>query len=110
MSSFKDHVRDDIQTIFLNPQEFGEEHTVDGKKMIVSIDGIERLHREKKVSDKHENEALAYQRMILYVNRSDYGKMPKIGRLVKLDGITFRITDCIHEDGMYSISLERHEG
>ena len=107
--SFKDSIRQDIRNIFLNPDEFGEEHTVDGKNMTVCIDGIERLKRGGS-SDNQVNEALAYNRLILYVNRNDFGKMPKIGRLLNLDNITFYITDCIHEDGMYSISLERREG
>lgn len=107
---FKDTILEDIKTIFLNPEEFGEEHLIDGKKMTVTIDGIERLRREQLHSNNQVNEALSYHRLILYVSREDYGRMPQIGKLIQLDGISFEITDCIHEDGMYSISLERHKG
>ena len=36
--SFKDIVREDIQAVFFNLDEFAEEHTIDGRKMVCIID------------------------------------------------------------------------
>ena len=107
---FKEGILSDIENVFLNSEEFGEEHVIDGRKMTVTLDGIERLRKEQLQSKNQVNEALSYHRLILYVSREDYGRMPQVGKMMQLDGISFKITDCIHEDGMYSISLERHKG
>ena len=40
-AGFKDLVYQDIRSVFMNPEEFGERHTVDGKVMTVVIDGNE---------------------------------------------------------------------
>ena len=37
MKTFKEMIRDDVTDIFLNPDEFGEPHTVNGKKMSASF-------------------------------------------------------------------------
>ena len=36
--SFKDDLKDDVQKVFCNSDEFFEEHEVDGKLMMISID------------------------------------------------------------------------
>ena len=36
--SFKDIVREDIQAVFFNLEEFAEEHAIDGRKMACIID------------------------------------------------------------------------
>ena len=46
---FKEIIRDDIKKVFLDPAEFGEEHTVNGKKMVIIIDDNELTEREKRI-------------------------------------------------------------
>ena len=38
MSDFKDMIESDIDEVFFNPNEFGEEHSLDGKRMVLIID------------------------------------------------------------------------
>ena len=38
---FKELLRQDVKNVFLNPAEFGEEHTVNGKRMQIIIDDNE---------------------------------------------------------------------
>jgi hypothetical protein len=49
---FKEQLFKDIGNVFMNPDEFGESHTVDGKKMNVIVDNAEIIERSKKQSDK----------------------------------------------------------
>ncbi len=35
--TFKELLRRDVKTVFLNPAEFGEEHLVNGKPMLIII-------------------------------------------------------------------------
>ena len=41
MSTFQEMLRQDIGSVFLNPEEFGEIHVVDGKEMVVILDDNE---------------------------------------------------------------------
>lgn len=105
--NFKEMVREDIKNIFLDPDVFGESHTVDGKEMVIIIDENELVEREKKV--KTMAEGLHNKQLLIYVSKEDFGPEPLIGRLLELDGDYYTVTDVSDEDGIYSISLEANE-
>ena len=42
-SSFKEMLKEDILDVFLNPEEFGEIHTINRKEMCVIIDDSEQV-------------------------------------------------------------------
>lgn len=104
MSLFKDIVQADRKRVFLNLDEFGDVHTIDGKEMTVIVDNNEMLEREKRY--KVHDDGLFVRQFLIYVSGEDFGPLPAVGRLLKLDKKPFRITDAINEDGIYSISLE----
>ena len=52
--NFKDMVAEDVKNVFLNPDEFGEEHEIDGEKIMVIVDNNEQIEREKRVTS-HAN-------------------------------------------------------
>ena len=81
--TFKELLRQDVKTVFLNPAEFGEEHTVNGKTMLIIID--------------------------VYVSALDFGPLPGVGKPVKIDGATFIVTDSLNEGGVYSLHLEANK-
>lgn len=105
--SFKEMVNRDIKNIFLNPDEFGETHIVDGREMTIIIDENELVEREKKM--KTLAEGLHEKQLLVYVSKEDFGPEPLIKRLLDLDGICYTVTDVSDEDGIYSISLEVKE-
>lgn len=94
----------DIEKVFINPLEFGEEHTVDGKIMNIIIDNLEQVEREKR--ETRIDEGLFNKQVLFYVSEKEFGKLPKIGRQLKLDSHNYIVTDAINEDGIYSVSLE----
>ncbi|RDY28652.1 hypothetical protein [Lachnotalea glycerini] len=102
--SFKDIIKNDIQSIFFNPDEFGEEHVVDGKRMMIIIDNNEQIKREKRYHSM--GEGLYLKQVLFYVSEAIFGELPKIGRQLILDEKSYIITDAINEDGIFSISLE----
>lgn len=104
MISFKDLIKQDNKNVFLNQEEFGETHNVDGKKMLVIIDNNEMLEREKRY--KNLEEGLHVKQILFYVSAADFGPLPQVNRIMKFDGGTYRVSDAIREDGIYSISLE----
>lgn len=108
MSSFKDIIKQDIKNTFMNDDEFSDKHLIDGKEMSVIVDGIELLEREKKLKDKAEG--LFLKQKLIYVAAEDFGPLPRIGRIIKLDKSDYKILDAIAENGMYSLTLEAYKG
>ena len=48
LPGFKDLIQKDNLQVFLNPYEFGEEHSVGGRQMTILIDDNEMIEREKR--------------------------------------------------------------
>ena len=94
-------------TVFLNPAEFGEEHTVNGKTMLIIIDDNELTEREKRM--KSNMDGIYKKQTLIYVSALDYGPLPGIGKPVKIDGATFIVTDSLNEGGVYSLHLEANK-
>ena len=105
--TFKELLRNDAKTIFLNPLEFGEEHTVDGKKMVIIIDGNELTEREKRM--KSHMDGIYTKQTLVYVRALDFGPLPGAGKPVIIDGSTFIVTESINEGGVYSLHLEANK-
>lgn len=101
---FKELAFRDIGT-FLNPEEFGEYHMVDGKRMPVIVDGLEVVERSKKQAEKGRIDGIFEKQILIYVARSEFGNLPAIGRALKFDGGTYRVEDAIDEGGIYSLTL-----
>lgn len=104
MLTFKDIMKRDIETTFFNAEEFAEKHTVDGKELNIIVDGYEQLEREKRYQALEDG--IHAKQVLFYVAAADFGRLPKVGRLMTFDNANYRVTDAIREGGVYSISLE----
>lgn len=49
VKTFKDVLRSDIKSVFLNFEEFGEEHEINGETVLIIIDENELTEREKRI-------------------------------------------------------------
>jgi len=101
--NFKDILLRDIHAVFLNQEEFAEEHTVNGRPMPIQVDENELLERDK-AAGTHQD-GLYKSRRLIYVSASDFGSRPAIGSLLDLDGRQYKILDCKDEVGILSIEL-----
>ena len=104
MPGFKDIIRADIDNVFMNPDEFATLHTVNGKKMVVTIDNNELIERAKKA--KSNMDGIYVKETLIYVKAKDFGPLPAVGSVLKLDRSIFKVTNATNEDGLYSIHLE----
>lgn len=104
---FKELLRQDVKKVFIDPAEFGEEHTVNGKRMQIIIDDNELTEREKRM--KSNMDGIYKKQTLIYVSALDYGPLPGIGKPVKIDGATFIVTDSLNEGGVYSLHLEANK-
>lgn len=102
--SFKTLIQRDIKQTFINPEEFGELHLVNGKRMHIILDDLENVEREKRM--KSHMDGIYARQIFFYVSAEDFGALPGQGKLVTLDGKTYTVVDATSETGVYAITLE----
>lgn len=105
MKSFKELILSDIESTFMNKDEFAEEHTIGNKKMTIIVDEPEIFERSKKQIENGRIEGIYKRQIMFYVAKSTFGKMPGIGLSLEIDGTKYRVTDAVDEGGMYSITV-----
>lgn len=103
--TFKELLAEDAKTVFMNPEEFGEEHIINQRIMICIIDNNEMIEREKRSKQEYRDGVFKVQKLI-YVSAKDFGPMPAIGSRLLFDKHNYTVIDAVNEDGIYSISLE----
>ncbi len=105
--TFKSIIRSDIDTVFMNLDEFAGMHKVNGKAMPVTVDNNELIEREKKM--KSNMDGVFVRSLLIYVKAKDFGALPAVGSVLNLDGTVFKVTDATNEDGLYSIEMEANK-
>lgn len=105
---FKEVVDNDIQNVFLNSQEFGTEHTLNGRKVICVID-------EEKFQNKQKNGLISTEEGVfqngftLFIGNPYLKLQPNTGEKLTLDGVKYEVAASKHDMGMYEIDLFRNE-
>lgn len=102
--SFKELLQQDVKSVFLNPLEFGETHTVNGEHMTIVLDDVENIEREKKM--KSNMDGIYTRQILFYVASLDFGPLPQQGGLIDLDGERYTVVDATDESGIYAITME----
>lgn len=109
---FKDILKDDINSVFLNLSEFGTIHKLNDKKVNVIIDD-DMLDGEINLSFHGERQetgrGLYNGGIALYVASTDFGK-PKPGSTLTLDGNIYTVISASEQDGMRKITLRKVGG
>ncbi len=100
----KELIAADVEKAFLNPEEFGEIHMVNGLEMLIIMDGNEMIEREKRA--RNHVEGTFRKQILFFVAAEEFGALPAIGREISVDGKKYRVTDAVSEGGIYSISAE----
>ena len=102
--NFKDILKRDVTSVFLNNLEFADIHDIDGVKMRCIIDNNE-LEERKKLYSQH-SDGIFEGKILIYVRAEDIGMMPGVSKRLYLDGEAYRVEETMDEYGMYSIVLE----
>lgn len=101
--TFKDQVKRDITDVFINVDEFADEHTVNGKKMRAVIDDNEL--QEHPASDSIAG--IFGEQTTVYVAADDYGDAPRRDATITIDNVKYRVAGVSTEMGVYRIIIER---
>lgn len=101
--NFKNAVAADINSVFLNPDEFAETHNVEGKDISIIIDN-EKL-TELKTKSQFASQ-ITQAEMLIYVKNSDLGYVPAKDSMLEIDSNIYTVNMCTDSEGMLEIVLE----
>lgn len=102
--TFKDVLQKDIKQVFLNFDEFGEMHDINGQQVLIIIDENELTEREKRIQQNQEG--LHNKQLLFFIAAEDFGPLPAPRKILSFDGKKYKVMEAENEDGIYSISLE----
>lgn len=103
--SFKDCVAADVHNVFLNPMEFADRHTIDGREMDVVVDDNALLERDAARGGIFPD-GMYRARKLIFVDPVDYGGRPMPGKRLNLDGRDYYVQQADDEAGILAIEIE----
>lgn len=100
--NFREMLDDDIKNVFLNVEEFGSEHFVEGKKITCIFDD-EALRERQSGNELGVSESS----MLLYACVNDLPSQKGAGEHLLVDGKEYVIDDWAVNMGMATIALSQ---
>lgn len=97
--SFKDMVKADLSSVFFNPKEYGEEHTVEGSVIVCIVD--DSMHARSGGAEY----AVSEDNILLYAKCDDLPARRQYGDSLNLDGRIYIISSWNEAAGMAEIRL-----
>lgn len=99
-------MREDNVNVFMNIDDFGETHTVNGREMTIIIDDDKLDEHEVRIEGADHGDGIYAKQSLFYVRAADFGRRPANGSILKLDGKTYIVTKTISAGGIYTIEIE----
>lgn len=103
--SFKEILQKD-RNVFINTDEFAEEIDIEGNLIPTLKDSYELLQRNA-VRDSSEYEHGTFRNeMLIYVDGAKLGRLPMVGKNLKVENKNYLVKDAADEGGIYAITLK----
>ena len=101
--SFKDQIQRDLDTVFLNLDEFAELHRVEGVQIavVVSKDELDKLKKGQILG-------LVEADMLLMGKKADFPDDLEPGRLLNVDGREMIVADSGENMGLVEVALRQN--
>lgn len=101
--SFKDQIRKDLASVFLNLDEFAELHRIEGKQVAVVIDDDELRELKKgQILDMTEAD------MLILAKADDLPRDLDPGRLLNVDGREMLVVKAGEDMGLVEVALRQN--
>ncbi len=110
MSGFKDMVAADIDNVFLNTDEFAEEHNLNGTicKCILQDESVmEALSIDEQMNQNYQG--LYGSRLIVNCKAADLPMVPVTDQTFRVEGKLYLVESCANDMGMLTIQLVANE-
>lgn len=107
-SEFKKQLVKDIDQLFMNIEEFGETHLINGEELPCQIQEIEtgKLDTQTRRSEERHYDGIFRYRRTLFIKKG-LTKTPVKTTPITIDGRKYIVDDLKEEMGIYIISLGR---
>lgn len=108
MSDFMDGVTEDLDTVFLDLDVFGERHVVQGEEITILYDN-EELERIKEKKENRFEDDVHKADVLFYARESDLGSELSVNSLLSVDGKRYFIYQTRLVAGLWRIILGRKQ-
>lgn len=108
--TFQEQAGIDVVDTFFESTEHATTHTVDGKEMLLIIDENELIDRSahwEGGAKQSFDQGLYRGQRLFYVQASDFGSRPKVGKQIEVDKRLYNVLAVTEEDGVYAITIDR---
>lgn len=101
--NFKDLIKEDLN-VFINPEEFGEPHVIDGKVVNIIVD-------EETLKDRNQKEydGIVQADVLYFAKEEDIVREPRPKNIQMFDGVLYEIFDAKLDDGVYEVILQANK-
>lgn len=108
MRTFEEQLEKDMNSVFFNPLEFAEPHTINGEMVLAVTDSdyLAKLYMGKKERDN----GILTDKILIFIRESDISFKPIPEMLIDYDGEQYEITDVKEDFGGYTIILGANQG
>lgn len=106
--TFADQLEKDLDSIFFNPLEFGELHTINGKEMMIVVDND--MLAKLELGKTERDDGILSDKILIFVREKDLDFEPVSEMLIEYDGNQHEITDVLRDFGGYTIVLGANQG
>lgn len=107
MSRFKDSINADLVS-FINPDEFGQLHDVNGRQTLVVFDAD--IIKERNVfRNLVPTDGIYTGQVIVFIKKTDLPNTPAVGSVFRLDGEMYLVIEVSEALGILEITLEANE-
>lgn len=107
--TFNEQIDADISGVFINADEFGEEHNLNGVICTCVIQSP--TAKETFISGYKYNpydNSVVGDTVVIHVGKSLIGEVPTQGQRFDVDGEVYLVSSCVDDMGMLSITLRGH--
>lgn len=100
MPGFKDQIAQD-RAVFINTDEFAEEHVIDGNTVSITVDNDRLIERSK-----IEYAGVMVGNILYFAKSEDFDRKPEPEDVQDFDGDDYKVFDVREDDGMLEIILK----
>ena len=101
----KKHIANDIEKVFLNPNEFADDVLINGKSIKVVVDNDQRSYEGvREEMDRGVGNILFFANKETW--RSTYGSIPREGDALMFNSLPCTVMRATDRNGVLSISLD----
>ncbi len=105
--NLKELMAEDIDDVFLDPDENADEHDIDGQTILCSLEQVGTRVRSNRRDEQYDG--IYKETAVLSVRQVDLGYRPVYGQAMRVDGVLYLVSKCDDDDGLLIVTIEANE-